>query len=61
VRAYERLKKHKEEDSIGEYIVPPCDWELQHTSSWLNYYLGRDHTAKRLGIKPPEKKATGKK
>ena len=61
VRANERLKKHKEEDSIGEYIVPPCDWELQHTSSWLNYYLGRDHTAKRLGIKPPEKKATGKK
>ena len=60
VRAYERLKKHREEDSIGEYIVPPCDWELQHTSSWLNYYLGRDHTAKRLGIKPPEKKAADK-
>ena len=53
VRAYGRLKKHKAENSIGEYIVPPCDWELQHTSSWLNYYLGRDHTAKRLGIKPP--------
>jgi methylenetetrahydrofolate reductase (NADPH) len=56
VRAYSRLKKHKEENSIGEYIVPPCKWELQHTSSWLNYYMGRDHTAKRLGIKPPEKK-----
>jgi methylenetetrahydrofolate reductase (NADPH) len=36
--------------------VAPCDWELQHTSSWLNYYMGRDHTAKRLGIKPPESK-----
>ena len=57
VRAYERLKKYKEENSIGEYIVPPCNWELQHTSSWLNYYLGRDHTAQRLGIKPPEKTA----
>ena len=60
VRAYERLKKHKEEDSISEYIVPPCDWELQHTSSWLNYYLGRDHTAKRLGIKAPENKTANK-
>ncbi|MDD5288690.1 MAG: methylenetetrahydrofolate reductase C-terminal domain-containing protein [Dehalococcoidales bacterium] len=58
VRAYERLKKHHEEDSIGSYIVPPCNWELEHTSSWLNFYLGRDHTSKRLGIKPPEKKVT---
>jgi methylenetetrahydrofolate reductase (NADPH) len=57
VRTYQRLKKHKEENSIGEYIVPPCNWELEHTSSWLNFYLGRDHTAKRLGIMPPEKKA----
>ena len=60
VRAYEQLKKYKEENSISEYIVPPCNWELQHTSSWLNYYLGRDHTAKRLGIKPPEKKTADK-
>lgn len=56
VRAYARLKKYKAEDTIGESIVPPCNWELQHTSSWLNYYLGRDHTAKRLGINPPEVK-----
>ena len=56
VRAYSRLKKHNQEDNIGEYIVPPCNWELQHTSSWLNYYLGCDHTAKRLGIKPPQAK-----
>ena len=56
VKAYERLRGHKEEDSIGEYIVPPCNWELTHTSSWLNFYQGRDHSAKRLGIKPPQKK-----
>lgn len=55
VRAYQRLKGHQKEDSIGEYIVPPCNWELQHTSSWLNFYLGRDHSAKRLGIEPPQK------
>jgi methylenetetrahydrofolate reductase (NADPH) len=53
VKSYERLKGHKEEHSIGEYIVPPCNWELMGTSSWLNFYLGRDHSAKRLGIKAP--------
>jgi len=56
VRAYDRLKGHNKEQTIGEYITPPNDWTLQNTSSWLNFYLGRDHTAKRLGIKPPEKK-----
>ncbi len=56
VRAYQRLKGHKEEDSVGKYIVPPCNWELQHTSSWLNFYLGRDHSARRLGIPPPGEK-----
>lgn len=56
VRAYNRLKGQHEENSIGEYIVPPNDWELRNTSSWLNYYLGRDHSARRLGIKPPEPK-----
>jgi methylenetetrahydrofolate reductase (NADPH) len=56
VRAYGRLKKHKEENSIAGNVVPPCNWALQHTSSWLNFYLGRDHTAKKLGIKPPAKK-----
>lgn len=55
VRAYNRLKKHREENFTGDFIVPPCNWQLQHTSSWLNYYLGRDHTAKRLGINPPQK------
>jgi methylenetetrahydrofolate reductase (NADPH) len=56
VQAYDRLKAYKEEQSLGEYIVPPCNWELWQTSSWLNFYLGRDHTAKRLGIKPPPEK-----
>lgn len=57
VRAYNRLKHYREEEEIASRQVPPPDWELYRTSSWLNYYLGRDHTAKRLGIKPPEKKA----
>ncbi|UCE97360.1 MAG: methylenetetrahydrofolate reductase C-terminal domain-containing protein [Dehalococcoidia bacterium] len=60
VRAYERLKAYKEEDSIGAYTIPPCNWELRETSSWLNFYLGRDHTAERLGVKPTRQKAKKK-
>ena len=55
VRAYPRLKHYDEEDSLSAYQVPPIDHDLSRTSSWLNYFLGRDHTAKRLGIKPLEK------
>ncbi len=53
VLAYERLQAFDEENSLTAYTVPPRDWELWRTSSHLNYYLGRDHTAKRLGIKAP--------
>ena len=56
VQAYERLKPYHEEETLGAYLVPPCNWELWQTSSWLNFYLGRDHTSKRIGIKPPQKK-----
>ncbi len=56
VRAYNRLKGYKEEDSIGAYTSPPYNWALWQTSSWLNFYLGRDHTAQRLGVRPPRKK-----
>ena len=50
VRAYNRLRAFDEEKSITEWKVPACNWELARTSSWLNFYLGRDHTAKRLQI-----------
>ncbi len=56
VRAYPRLKSHGAEDTLGAYYVPPVNYDLLWTSSWLNFYLGRDHSAKRLGIKPPAKK-----
>jgi len=52
VQAYLRLKARHKEDEIGKYIVPPCNWELWQTSSWANYFLGRDHSAKRKGILP---------
>jgi len=57
VKAYSRLKKYGEEDRLGYERIPPLNWDLYQTSSWINYYLGYDHSAKRLGItRPGEKK-----
>lgn len=49
VRAYARLKKRRQESQLGINCVPPCNWDLYQTSSWINYYLGKDHTAKSNG------------
>jgi len=49
VRAYDRLKRSGREEDLGKDIVPPCNWDLYQTSSWINYFLGKDHTAKRQG------------
>lgn len=52
VRAYERLKAYREEESLkGEYIRPR-DWALSETSSWANYFLGRDHRAESCECPP---------
>lgn len=49
VKAYARLKKHGEEMQLEREIVPPCNWDLHQTSSWINYYLGKDHSSKKQG------------
>jgi methylenetetrahydrofolate reductase (NADPH) len=43
VRAYERLKPYGEEETLTEGYTPPRNWDLDQTSSWANYFLGRDH------------------
>jgi len=53
VRAYARLKSEGKEGTIETNLVPPCDWNLWQTSSWINYFLGRDHSARSRGIRPP--------
>ena len=67
VRAYERLKSHNAEESLGANQVPPVNYDLNRKSSWINYFLGRDHSAKLFGIapiqsktKPQPEKAAGK-
>jgi methylenetetrahydrofolate reductase (NADPH) len=43
VRAYNRLKPYGEEESLKDGYTPPRNWALDQTSSWVNYFLGRDH------------------
>ncbi len=50
VKAYRRLRATHDEDTIAENVVPPVNWELWETPSWLNFHAGRDHTSMRLGI-----------
>lgn len=44
VRAYARLKKYGEENDLEAYL-PPANWDLYQTSSWYNFFNGRDHFA----------------
>jgi len=43
VRAYNRLRPYGEEESLKKDYTPPRNWALDQTSSWANYFLGRDH------------------
>jgi methylenetetrahydrofolate reductase (NADPH) len=48
VRIYDRLKAHGEESKLRNNCIPPRNWALNGTSSWLNFYLDRDYHA--LGL-----------
>ncbi|MCP4718609.1 MAG: methylenetetrahydrofolate reductase, partial [Desulfobacteraceae bacterium] len=41
VRAYNRLEHCGAH--LGQEVVPPRMWELNKTSSWINFHLGKDH------------------
>jgi methylenetetrahydrofolate reductase (NADPH) len=43
VRAYKRWSSIGRTDQMFNECVPPRMWELDRTSSWLNFHLGRDH------------------
>lgn len=57
VRAYARLKKYGEEETLRDTYVPPCNWDFYQTASWINFFLGRDHVGKRLGVPTVPKKS----
>ena len=43
VRIHERLAAHDLPESMGQGFVPPRNWALNNTSSWLNFFRGLDH------------------
>jgi len=43
VRAYKRLARQGRSGELAGEFVPPRMWELNDSSSWLNFHLGRDH------------------
>ena len=45
LRAYERLKHDGREQQLLAHVPVVQDQSLRGTSSWANYWLGRDHTA----------------
>lgn len=44
IEVYQRLKKSGLEKAMQGGILPPRDWSLNETSSWVNFFLNRDHT-----------------
>ena len=51
---YERLSSINKLDNIRYEYIPPIDHSLSHTSSWANFFMGRDHTSKKLKEKKGE-------
>ncbi len=45
VRIYDRLKPYHLERSYKTGYIPPRNWSLNKTSSWVNFFQGRDHSA----------------
>jgi methylenetetrahydrofolate reductase (NADPH) len=43
VRAYRRWNHAGTPQAMAQGCVPPRIWELDGTSSWLNFHLQRDH------------------
>ncbi|HML33685.1 MULTISPECIES: methylenetetrahydrofolate reductase C-terminal domain-containing protein [Sporomusa] len=43
VTMYEGFKGHGKEERMKDKYMPPCNWDLHRTSSWLNYFNDRDY------------------
>jgi methylenetetrahydrofolate reductase (NADPH) len=49
-RAYNRLVADNATEELSSGCVPPRMWELNHTPSWLNFHLHRDHQSASTAI-----------
>ena len=50
VGAYRRWDSIGDADKMFGNCVPPRMWELNHSCSWLNFHLGRDHQTASIAI-----------
>ena len=48
-KVYWRAKNRRELEKLS-YIIPPRDWKLYETNSWINYFLGYDHSGRKVDI-----------
>ncbi|MFH2044314.1 MAG: methylenetetrahydrofolate reductase C-terminal domain-containing protein [Pseudomonadota bacterium] len=48
--AYQRLALIGKTENMTTVCAPPRMWELNNTSSWINFHLGRDHHTKLCSI-----------
>jgi len=48
-RVYWRAKRRDLVQSL-QFIVPPRDWRLYRTASWLSYFLRRDHQKSKITL-----------
>jgi len=46
VMVYERFKSRGLEEELKKGFMPPREWSLDNTSSWVNYYRGLGHYSK---------------
>ncbi|MBN2087103.1 methylenetetrahydrofolate reductase C-terminal domain-containing protein [Candidatus Peregrinibacteria bacterium] len=44
---YGYYKAAGKEEIMKDGYIPPCNWDLHRTSSWINFFLGRDYSSKR--------------
>ncbi|MBA3035015.1 MAG: methylenetetrahydrofolate reductase [Desulfobacterium sp.] len=48
--AYQRFALIEKTENMATACAPPRMWELNKTSSWINFHLGRDHHTKLCSI-----------
>jgi methylenetetrahydrofolate reductase (NADPH) len=49
---YWRAKNCNEVEGLN-FLIPPRNWKLHRTSSWVNYFSKRDHSAVKLSVPDP--------
>ena len=53
------IKANHKPDKIYQGFIPPRKWELDQTSSWINFHLGKDHQGSPSLEMPMDQKTHG--